>query len=160
MSTAKTQEKFTAEKNVDSQDTGKVHCRKYDRRMLAGKATPRGSEKRAGEPKGENQNGLGVGEGAIQKHDRPMLAGRPSQGDQNKRPGEPKGENQNGLGVGEGAVQKYDRPMLAGEAKPRGPEEKTWRTERRELRSVGGLCKAPSKTLSADAGREGKAKWT
>ena len=85
--------------------------------------------------------------------------GRLPQGGLKKRAGEPKGKNQNRLGVGEGAVQKYDRPMLAGEAKPRGPEEKTWRTERRELRSVGGLCKAPSKTLSADAGREGKAKW-
>ena len=30
--------------------------------MLAGKAKPRGFEKRASEPKGENQNGLGVGE--------------------------------------------------------------------------------------------------
>ena len=79
-----------------------------------------GLKKRAGEPKGKNQNRLGVGEGAIQKYDRPMLAGRLSQGDLNKRPGEPKGENQNGLCVGEGAIEKHDRWMLAGKAKPRG----------------------------------------
>ena len=145
MSTAKTQEKFTAESMIDG--------------CWPGRLPQGGLKKRAGEPKGKNQNRLGVGEGAVQKYDRPMLAGRLSQGDLNKRPGEPKGENQNGLGVGEEALEKHDRPMSAGKAKPRGSEEKTWRTERRELRSVGGLCKAPSKTLSADAGREGKAKW-
>ena len=85
-----------------------------------GKQSQGDVKKRAREPKGENQNRLGVGEGAIQKYDRPMLAGRPSQGDQNKRPGEPKGENQNGLSVGEEAIEKHDRRMLAGKAKPRG----------------------------------------
>ena len=89
-----------------------------------GRHSQRDLKKRAGEPRGKNQNGLGVGEGAVQKYDRPMLAGRPSQGDQNRRPGEPKGENQNGLSVGEEAIEKHDRRMLAGKAKPRGCEKK------------------------------------
>ena len=44
--------------------------------MLAWKAKPRGLETKVGEPKGENENGLGVGERPLHKYARPMFAGK------------------------------------------------------------------------------------
>jgi hypothetical protein len=61
--------------------------------MLAGKAKPRGCEKRASEPTGENPDPWGVGEKPAQKHDRPMLAGKAKPRGYEKRASEPKGGN-------------------------------------------------------------------
>ena len=61
-------------------------------------------KKRASEPKGENQNELGVGEEPFKNMIDRCWPGRLSHGDREKRASEPKGENQNGLGVGEEAV--------------------------------------------------------
>ena len=69
--------------------------------MAAGKAKPRGLEKRASEPKGENQNGQGVGEKAASNYDRSMSAGKAKPRELEKRASEPKGENLNGQGVSE-----------------------------------------------------------
>ena len=69
--------------------------------MLAGQAKPRGLAKRANEPKGENELGLGVGEKAAQKYYRWMPAGEAKPRGPEKRASEPKGENRDGWGVGE-----------------------------------------------------------
>ena len=58
-----------------------------------GRLSQGGLNKRAGEPKGENQNGPGVSEEPLEKHDRWMLAGEANPRGSGKRAGEPKGEN-------------------------------------------------------------------
>ena len=72
---------------------------KHDRSMSAGKAKPRGLEKRASEPKGENQLDLGVGEGAVKKYVRSMLAGKAKPKGLEKRASDPKAANNDVAGV-------------------------------------------------------------
>jgi hypothetical protein len=59
--------------------------------MLAGKAKPRGCEKRVSQPTGENEVSRGVGGKLAQKHDRLMLAGKAKPRECEERAGEPKG---------------------------------------------------------------------